>query len=288
MLLRGPAVRAAPPCRAQRARCAPARGAMHVRAAAGADGLADKLQLGALRPGAEVINGRAAMLGFLGVAVTELATGKTAWAQMGSGGLITALLLMGAVSAASVAPVLTCVRRWGGAGAQQASSHRVLLAAANLRRGAVAANKLYPSGACLARVRRARAALPALDTRPGAPRPVGALTCRRTETDSYANERLPETWTPTAEVVNSRVASARPYARIAATAAQKRARMPRSALFCLAVRAFCAHACAPARRCSGCVPVPAGGGAGHRPRRAVKPQRAMSTCDRAPACGAGP
>jgi hypothetical protein len=185
------------------------------------------------------------MLGFLGVAVTELATGKTAWAQMGSGGLVTALLLMGAVSAASVAPVLTCVRRWGGAGAQQASTHRVLLAAANLRRGAVAANKLYPSGACLARVRRARAALPALDTRPGAPRPVGALTRRRTETDSYANERLPETWTPTAEVVNSRVASARPYARIAATAAQKAsahaalcAFLPRCARF------LCSRVCA--------------------------------------------
>ena len=26
------------------------------------------------------------------------------------------------------------------------------------------------------------------------------------EIDSYANERLPETWTPTAEVVNGRVA----------------------------------------------------------------------------------
>lgn len=168
MLLRGPAVRGAPPCRAQRARCAPAR-AMRIRAAAGADGLVDKLQLGALRPGVEVINGRAAMLGFMGVAVTELATGKSAWVQMGSGGLVTALLLLGAVSAASVAPALTCVRRRGGSAAQRASTHCVLLAAANLRRGAVPAEKVYPSGACLRRVRGGLSdAAAARDTRPGA------------------------------------------------------------------------------------------------------------------------
>ena len=121
MLLRGPSVRLSAPQPAQRARRAAAharpcraiaaRSVLRVVAAAGSDGVVDKLGLGALRPGTEIINGRAAMVGFLGIAVNEIATGKSAWAQMGSGGFFTALLLMAAVSAASVAPALTCVRK---------------------------------------------------------------------------------------------------------------------------------------------------------------------------------
>ena len=124
MLLRGPSVRLSAPQRtapqrtaAHRAaahtprRAVAARGVLRVVAAAGSDGLVDKLGLGALRPGTEIINGRAARVGFLGIAVNEIATGKSAWAQMGSGGFFTALLLMAAVSAASVAPALTCVRK---------------------------------------------------------------------------------------------------------------------------------------------------------------------------------
>ena len=119
MLLRSPSVRMTAPQAMQRARHAAAhgprravaaRGALRVVAAAGSDGVVEKLGLGALRPGIEIVNGRAAMVGFLGIAVNEIATGKSAWAQMGSGGFFTALLLMGAVSAASVAPALTCVR----------------------------------------------------------------------------------------------------------------------------------------------------------------------------------
>ena len=119
MLLRSPSARLATPQPAQRARRAAAhsprravaaRGGLRVVAAASTDGVVEKLGLGALRPGIEIVNGRAAMVGFLGIALNELATGKSAWAQMGSGGLLTGLLLMGAVSAASVAPALTCVR----------------------------------------------------------------------------------------------------------------------------------------------------------------------------------
>ncbi len=77
--------------------------------AAGTEQLLAQLQLGALRPGPEVINGRAAMIGFLGVALTEIGTGRSAWAQIFSGDFFTFAFLMAAVSAASVAPLLTCV-----------------------------------------------------------------------------------------------------------------------------------------------------------------------------------
>jgi hypothetical protein len=59
-------------------------------------------------PGPEAINGRAAMLAFLGAAVVELATGRTLLEQAGSpAGLASAVALMAAVTAASLAPTLT-------------------------------------------------------------------------------------------------------------------------------------------------------------------------------------
>ncbi|KAL4858526.1 High molecular mass early light-inducible protein HV58 [Chlorella vulgaris] len=59
-------------------------------------------------PGPEAINGRAAMLAFLGAAVVELATGRTLLEQAGSpAGLAGAVALMAAVTAASLAPTLT-------------------------------------------------------------------------------------------------------------------------------------------------------------------------------------
>jgi len=75
----------------------------------------------------------------------------------------------------------------------------------------VSAEKVYPSGACLLRFSRPRAA--GDRERPRRWAQLTWVAVFATETDSYANERLPETWTPTAEVVNSRVASARPLRR---------------------------------------------------------------------------
>jgi hypothetical protein len=81
-------------------------------------GALEALSLGTLSLGPELVNGRAAMLGLLGVLLTEVASGRSAWQQIGSGSILTALVVAGAVSAASVAPLLT---------------------------GAVSAEKLFPS-----------------------------------------------------------------------------------------------------------------------------------------------
>ncbi len=86
------------------------------------------------------------MVGLVGVLLTELTSGRNAWQQLGSGSLVSGVLLAAAVSAASVAPLLA---------------------------GAVDADKLLPR-----------------------------------EDDAYADSRLPEVWTPTAEVVNGRAAMA--------------------------------------------------------------------------------
>ena len=75
----------------------------------GFEQLAAALRLGALSPATECINSRAAMIGFLGVFLNEIATGRSAWSQIGHGGFFSAIFLLGAVSAASVAPLLTCV-----------------------------------------------------------------------------------------------------------------------------------------------------------------------------------
>ena len=75
----------------------------------GVQQLAAALRLGALSPATECINSRAAMVGFLGVFLNEVATGRSSWSQIGHGGFFSAIFLLGAVSAASVAPLLTCV-----------------------------------------------------------------------------------------------------------------------------------------------------------------------------------
>ena len=63
--------------------------------------------LKASAPGPEILNGRLAMMAFLGVAGVELATGQTAVQQLSSvGGAGAAVALAAAVSAASLAPLL--------------------------------------------------------------------------------------------------------------------------------------------------------------------------------------
>lgn len=58
-------------------------------------------------PGPEAINGRVAMLAFLGVAAAEASTGRTFLEQAASpAGAASAIALMAAVTAASLAPAL--------------------------------------------------------------------------------------------------------------------------------------------------------------------------------------
>jgi hypothetical protein len=126
-----------------------------VAADGGMEALIATLQLGALRLGPEVINGRAAsarpyccrgcvvrfafcctlltrrffpsasaVVGFLGVFLNEIATGRSIWGQFFGAGFFSAVGLMAAVSVASVAPLIT---------------------------GAVPAAKVFPSGASAAR-----------------------------------------------------------------------------------------------------------------------------------------
>jgi hypothetical protein len=68
-----------------------------------------------------------------------------------------------------------------------------------VRSGAVTLEKLFPSGAPPLHHALFSQTHTPLDALSFSPLPFS-------EIDSYANERLPETWTPTAEVVNGRVA----------------------------------------------------------------------------------
>jgi len=59
------------------------------------------------QPAAEVTNCRAAMVGFLGIALTEVATGRSGLEQLGSAGGVAAAVALSALTlAASVAPAL--------------------------------------------------------------------------------------------------------------------------------------------------------------------------------------
>jgi hypothetical protein len=77
--------------------------------AGGADAVFAALQLGKPSLTTEALNGRIAMLGFAGIFLEELATGRSAWSQVFHGGIFSALGLVAAITAASVAPLVTCV-----------------------------------------------------------------------------------------------------------------------------------------------------------------------------------
>jgi hypothetical protein len=77
--------------------------------AGGADAVLSALALGKLSPTTEALNGRIAMLAFAGIFLEEVATGRSAWSQVFHGGIFSALGLVAAVTAASVAPLMTCV-----------------------------------------------------------------------------------------------------------------------------------------------------------------------------------
>jgi hypothetical protein len=157
------------------------------------------LQLGALRLGPEVINGRAAsacpsrcrrqraarascisaflpcllpltrrlhpfasaVVGFLGVFLNEIATGRSIWGQFFGAGFFSAVGLMAAVSVASVAPLIT---------------------------GAVPAAKVFPSGASAGRALHARCAWLASHASL-ASHPCCMLAQRRTRTPTSACQR---------------------------------------------------------------------------------------------------
>lgn len=80
-------------------------GAPHAVAGFSAEALAPLLRADA--PGAELINGRAAMLGFYGILATELATGQSALEQLASpAGAVAAATVALLTLAASVAPAV--------------------------------------------------------------------------------------------------------------------------------------------------------------------------------------
>ena len=94
---------------AAEAPAAPAQAAAPAEAAAPAAPEAEGLDffkiMGAGGPAPEVINGRAAMVGFLAAVGAELATQDSIFKQLGEGGLGGMLFVFAAVSAASFAPI---------------------------------------------------------------------------------------------------------------------------------------------------------------------------------------
>ena len=66
----------------------------------------------------EVINGRAAMIGFVCAFSAELRAGESVFSQMVSGGFVQMLMVILAVSVASFAPAVRQVGRGGGRGGE--------------------------------------------------------------------------------------------------------------------------------------------------------------------------